>query len=86
MKAEERQGAEEPRRPRREGRSAGQILRWVLIGLGVLVILLLILQNQEPVRTRFLGWGVEMPHFLLLAFVYLLGAVTGWVAHWRSRR
>lgn len=85
MSAEERRTDEEPRR-RREGRSAGQVVRWVVIGLGVLVILLLVLQNQEPVRTHFLGWGVEMPHFLLLGAVYLLGAVTGWVAHWRSRR
>lgn len=50
------------------------------------VVLLLVFQNQEPVRTRFLLWQVEMPRFFLLAVVYLLGVVTGWVAFWRSRK
>lgn len=88
MSPDERQPESEPKEgpPREPRRSPGRVVRLVLIGLAVLIALLLVLQNQEPVRTRFLGWGVEMPHFLLLLFVYLLGAATGWIAHWRSRR
>lgn len=58
----------------------------ILAVLLAAVVLLLVFQNQEAVRTRFLLWEVEMPRFLLLAVVYLLGVVTGWVAFWRSRR
>lgn len=77
---------DEQRAPPAEGRTPGQLVRLAVIGVAVLVVLTLVVQNQEPVRTRFLTWSVEMPRFLLLAGVYVAGAVTGWIAHWRSRR
>lgn len=58
----------------------------ILTVLLAAAVLLLVFQNQEPVHTRFLLWRVEMPRFFLLAVVYLLGIVTGWIVFWRSRR
>ena len=72
-----------PRRPRR---SPGELLRWLVLGLAALAVLVLVLQNQDPVQTRFIGWSVEMPRFLLLAVVYGLGIATGWILGWRRRR
>ncbi len=60
------------------GRTFGEKLRLAAAAaIGALVVVL-VLQNQEPTQTRFLGWSLEMPRFALLGFVYLLGAATGW--------
>lgn len=67
-------------------RSIGRALRAVAGVLLAAVALLLVVQNQEPTQTRFLTWSVEMPRFALLAFVYLLGAATGWFLHRKRRR
>lgn len=72
--------------PRRPGRSARKVIRLVVLALAAVAVLVLILQNQEPAQTRFLGWSVEMPRFLLLALVYGLGVVTGWVVRWLGGR
>lgn len=68
------------------GRTSWERAKLVLVALGALVALLLVVQNQGPVETRFLFWSAEMPRFLLLAVVYVLGAATGWIARWQSRR
>lgn len=73
-------------KPERSRRSVGQIARLVTLILAATLVLVLVLQNQEPVQTRFLGWSVEMPRFLLLAVVYGLGIVTGWFVRWRGGR
>lgn len=67
-------------------RSVGQLVRLVTIALAAVLVLVLVLQNQDPVQTRFLGWSVEMPRFLLLAVIYGLGIVTGWFVRWRGGR
>lgn len=72
--------------PERSRRSVGQLVRLVTMVLAAALVLVLVLQNQEPVQTRFLGWSVEMPRFLLLAVVYVLGIVTGWFVRSRGRR
>lgn len=61
-------------------------LKPYLVGAIVLVAVILLFQNQEPVETRVLLWSAEMPRFALLGVVYLLGVATGWVVRWRSRR
>lgn len=63
-----------------------RLLKRLLLGLLAATALVLVVQNQEAVQTRVLFWTVEMPRFALLATVYLLGAATGWVVHWRTRR
>lgn len=71
---------------RRPGRSGRKVVRIVVLALAAVAVLVLILQNQEPAHTRFLGWRVEMPRFLLLGVVYGLGVVTGWVVRWLGGR
>lgn len=63
-----------------KGRDVKGTLRAVAVGVAAVVALVLVVQNQETVQTRVLFWGLEMPRFALLGVVYLLGAVTGWVA------
>lgn len=74
------------RKSRRTERSAADAVRLVLLALVGLAVLVLILQNQEPVQTRLLAWSVEMPRFLLLAVIYGLGVATGWAIRWRGGR
>lgn len=74
------------RKSRRSERSAADAVRLVLLALIGLAVLVLILQNQEPVQTRLLAWSVEMPRFLLLAVFYGLGVATGWAIRWRGGR
>lgn len=61
-------------------------LKPYLVGAIVLLALVILIQNQEPVQTRVLFWAAEMPRFALLGMVYLLGVATGWVVRWRSAR
>lgn len=68
----------------KEGFGLGRKLKLAAVLVAALVALLLVVQNQEPTQTRFLTWTLEMPRFALLAFVYLLGAATGWIV--RRRR
>lgn len=68
------------------GRDVRRTLRAVAVAAAVIVALVLVVQNQEPVETQVLFWHLEMPRFALLAGVYLLGAATGWVARRSGRR
>lgn len=68
------------------GRDVRGTVRTVAVAAAAIVALVLVVQNQEPVHTQVLFWSLEMPRFALLGGVYLLGAVTGWVARRRGRR
>lgn len=70
--------------PERTGLTLGQKVKMAVVATTGVVALLLLVQNQDPTQTSFLFWTVEMPRFALLAFVYLLGAATGFVV--RGRR
>ena len=70
--------------PAKPGLTLGQKLKIAVVATAGIVALLLVVQNQDPTQTSFLFWSVEMPRFALLAFVYLLGAATGFVM--RGRR
>lgn len=74
----------EPRQAPPPRPTMGQRIRHWLVGAAALIALLLVVQNQEPVNTNFLFWNAEMPRFLLLVLVYLLGTATGWILRWRS--
>jgi putative membrane protein len=55
-------------------------VRWVYLIIIVLfaaAILLFAIQNLELVTMSFLGFSVRAPVAILVAVVYLLGAVTG---------
>lgn len=70
-------------RPRR---NVGQTVKLIFVGLAVVAVLALAVQNQTPTETRFLVWSAEMPRFALLRFVYLIGVVSGWAVRGRSGR
>lgn len=77
-------GPERKAGPERTGLTLGQKVKMAVVATTGVVALLLVVQNQDPTQTSFLFWTVEMPRFALLAFVYLLGAATGFVV--RGRR
>jgi lipopolysaccharide assembly protein A len=55
-------------------------MRWFYLALVVLfaaATIIFALQNFEIVTMSFLGWNLRVPLALLVAVVYLLGAVTG---------
>ena len=55
-------------------------MRWVhtaIIILFVLAIIVFVEQNRASVTMSFLGFGLHAPLAVLVAIVYLLGAVTG---------
>lgn len=54
-------------------------LKFAVAGILLVIVLVLVIQNQEPVSTDILFWSVEAPGFALLAFVFLAGVVTGYV-------
>lgn len=68
------------------GRALGRKLKVAAAVLLTAVAVVLVFQNQEPTQTRFLTWSIEMPRFALLAFVYLVGAATGWFLRRRGGR
>jgi lipopolysaccharide assembly protein A len=55
-------------------------MRWVhltVIILLVAAILVFVLQNRDVVGISFLGFSVRAPLAILIAVVYVIGAVTG---------
>ncbi|MEM6392171.1 MAG: LapA family protein [Planctomycetota bacterium] len=51
--------------------------RLILIALGIVLALIVIFQNTESVRTRFLFITLEMPRAGLLALTFAIGLITG---------
>lgn len=54
-------------------------LKFAMAGILLVIVLVMVIQNQEPVSTEILFWSVEAPGFALLASVFLAGVVTGYV-------
>ena len=55
-------------------------MRWVYLTLIILLVsatLIFILQNREAVTMSFLGFSIRAPLAVLIAGVYVIGAVTG---------
>jgi lipopolysaccharide assembly protein A len=55
-------------------------MRWVYLTLIVLlaaVTLIFIIQNRDLVTMSFLGFSIRAPLAILIAAVYIVGAVTG---------
>lgn len=62
-----------------EKRPVASKLKIALAGILLVMVLILVVQNQEPVSTEVLFWSVEAPGFALLAFVFLAGVLVGYV-------
>lgn len=60
-------------------RSTGSNLKIAFAGILLVVVLILVVQNQEPVVTEVLLWNFEAPLFALLAFVFLAGILAGYL-------
>ncbi len=55
-------------------------MRWVHLTVIILLVaatLLFVLQNRDVVTISFLGFSVRAPLAILIAVVYVIGAVTG---------
>jgi len=55
-----------------------QIKNFVLIVLGVLIIIVMV-QNAQPITFRFLNWNYQVSQLLLVVIVLLLGFLTGFI-------
>jgi uncharacterized integral membrane protein len=55
----------------------GRTRRWLLIGGGVLLFLILVL-NSQSVEVNFIFATAKMPLFFALAVAAALGALVGW--------
>lgn len=62
-----------------ERRSGTSTLKFVLAGILMVIVMILVVQNQAPMNMEVLVWSVEAPAFVLLAFLFLAGVVTGYV-------
>ncbi len=61
-------------------------LRIGVIAVSVIVVLIVILQNTDPVQTRILFATVTMPRAVLLVVMLALGFVVGLLTRIRPRR
>lgn len=68
------------------GSGAWRTARLWLGGAVVLLMVVLILQNQEPVVTHLLFWRFEAPLFLMLSLVGGLGLLAGYFLGRLGRR
>lgn len=68
------------REPRSEASDGigGKVRLW-LAGAGLALMIVLILQNQDPVDTQLLFWQFTAPLFLLLSMVGGLGLLAGYL-------
>jgi uncharacterized integral membrane protein len=60
-------------------RVAGSKLKLAFAGILLAIVLVLVVQNQEPVTTQMLFWTFVAPSFALLAIVFLVGIVVGYL-------
>lgn len=63
----------------REKRPFTSTLKVILAVALLAAVLIMVLQNQEPVSTRVLLWSIEGPRFIVLALVFLAGVLAGYV-------
>lgn len=54
-------------------------LKIAFAGILLVVTLILVVQNQETVSTEVLLWTFEAPRFALLAVVFLVGIIVGYL-------
>ena len=63
----------------------GQAKLWIGIAIGALIAIFA-LQNNEPVSIVFLFWQVTMPRSLLIACLFGVGLLSGWLIGALKRR
>ena len=65
--------------PPRRGRSAGAVLRLILVFLCIGLGIVFTLQNTDVVTVEFLAWSVTLSRALLIFLVVVIGALIGWL-------
>jgi len=55
-----------------------QVKNFILIVLGVLIIVVMV-QNAQPITFRFLNWSYQVSQLLLVVIVLLLGFLSGFI-------
>ena len=60
--------------------------RGAIVATLVLLLMIVVLQNTEPTKTRILFFSFTMPRALLLFTTALLGFAVGVLSSWRFRR
>ncbi|MBN2181449.1 MAG: LapA family protein [Sedimentisphaerales bacterium] len=58
----------------------------ILIAVVLLLVLVVILQNTDPVNTKFLFWSFPLPRALLLFLTFMFGFIAGLLAVIRFER
>jgi uncharacterized integral membrane protein len=61
-----------------------QVRNFVLIVLGVLLVVVMI-QNAQPVTFRFLNWRYQVSQLLLVVIVLVIGFLSGFITAKISR-
>lgn len=62
-----------------ERRPSTRKFKIAFAGILLVLVLILVIQNQEPVSTEVLLWSFDVPRFALLASVFLVGIVVGYL-------
>lgn len=53
--------------------------------IAVVLLLLVMVQNAGEMTTRFLFWSIRAPQFVMVAVIFLMGAVAGYVVGRKTR-
>ena len=69
----------------KKNRSSGNLKLWISVALAVIVIIVVV-QNRDPVDTKILFFTVSMPRALLLFVTFIAGAVVGMLAFSRKKK
>ena len=60
-------------------------LKLAVTSIAVVLLLLVMVQNAGEVTTGFLFWSIRAPQFVMVAIVFLVGAVVGYVVGRKTR-
>ena len=61
-------------------------VRWAVIGIIALAVIIVAIQNREPVETRILVMQISMPRAVLIAVTAGIGFIAGWLTGRRRRK
>jgi len=63
-----------------------QKIKTVFVVLLVMVLLIIMIQNAQPVTFTFLNWKYQVSQLLLVLIVFVLGFLTGYVVAKTTRK
>ena len=54
-------------------------IKWIVLGIVLVLVLILIFQNTESVALQFFLWNLEMPKLALVVLCLLAGMAAGFI-------